>query len=287
VKADNPFDLLLPAAMAKVAEEAGVYKATKQPLTTFFLAITAGVFISIAFVFYITVTTGTGAVPWGLAKLVGGICFSLGLMLVVVCGADLFTSTVLIVVAKASGRISWLQLARHWINVYIGNLFGALFFVALIWFSGEHMLANGAWGLNVLQTADHKMHHSFIEAVCLGTLANLMVCLAVWMSYSGRTLTDKMLAMVLPVAMFVACGFEHSIANMFMIPMAIVIRDFASPEFWQAAGATADQFSSLTVSNFIVDNLIPVTIGNIIGGGILVGLTYWVIYLRGGDKHQH
>ncbi|WNN45839.1 MULTISPECIES: formate transporter FocA [Winslowiella] len=287
MKADNPFDLLLPAAMAKVAEEAGVYKATKQPLTTFFLAITAGVFISIAFVFYITVTTGTGAVPWGLAKLVGGICFSLGLMLVVVCGADLFTSTVLIVVAKASGRISWLQLARHWINVYIGNLFGALFFVALIWFSGEHMLANGAWGLNVLQTADHKMHHSFIEAVCLGTLANLMVCLAVWMSYSGRTLTDKMLAMVLPVAMFVACGFEHSIANMFMIPMAIVIRDFASPEFWQAAGATADQFSSLTVSNFIVDNLIPVTIGNIIGGGILVGLTYWVIYLRGGDKHQH
>jgi len=287
VKTDNPFDLLLPAAMAKVAEEAGVYKATKQPLTTFFLAITAGVFISIAFVFYITVTTGSGAVPFGLAKLVGGICFSLGLMLVVICGADLFTSTVLIVVAKASGRISWLQLARNWINVYIGNLFGALFFVGLIWFSGEHMLANGAWGLNVLQTADHKMHHSFIEAVCLGILANLMVCMAVWMSYSGRTLTDKMLAMVLPVAMFVASGFEHSIANMFMIPMAIVIRDFASAEFWQTAGASAEQFSSLTVSNFIVDNLIPVTLGNIIGGGILVGLTYWVIYLRGGDKHQH
>jgi len=287
VKTDNPFDLLLPAAMAKVAEDAGVYKATKQPLTTFFLAITAGVFISIAFVFYITVTTGSGAVPFGLAKLVGGICFSLGLMLVVICGADLFTSTVLIVVAKASGRISWLQLARNWINVYIGNLFGALFFVGLIWFSGEHMLANGAWGLNVLQTADHKMHHSFIEAVCLGILANLMVCMAVWMSYSGRTLTDKMLAMVLPVAMFVASGFEHSIANMFMIPMAIVIRDFASAEFWQTAGASAEQFSSLTVSNFIVDNLIPVTLGNIIGGGILVGLTYWVIYLRGGDKHQH
>ncbi|KOC92763.1 formate transporter FocA [Winslowiella iniecta] len=287
MKADNPFDLLLPAAMAKVAEEAGVYKATKQPLTTFFLAITAGVFISIAFVFYITVTTGTGAVPYGLAKLVGGICFSLGLMLVVICGADLFTSTVLIVVAKASGRITWLQLARNWINVYIGNLFGALFFVGLIWFSGEHMVANGAWGLNVLQTADHKMHHTFVEAVCLGILANLMVCMAVWMSYSGRTLTDKMLAMVLPVAMFVASGFEHSIANMFMIPMAIVIRDFASPEFWQAAGASAEQFSSLTVSNFIVDNLIPVTLGNIIGGGILVGLTYWVIYLRGGDKHQH
>lgn len=285
MKADNPFDLLLPAAMAKVAEDAGVYKATKHPLKTFYLAITAGVFISIAFVFYITATTGTAGVPFGFAKLVGGICFSLGLMLVVVCGADLFTSTVLIVVAKASGRITWRQLGLNWLNVYVGNLIGALFFVALMWFAGEHMTANGAWGLNVLQTADHKLHHTFVEAVCLGVLANLMVCLAVWMSYSGRSLMDKMFAMVLPVAMFVASGFEHSIANMFMIPLGIVIKNFAAPEFWQAIGAAPEQFSNLTVSHFITDNLIPVTIGNIIGGGLLVGLTYWVIYLRGGDKH--
>lgn len=284
MKTDNPFNLLLPAAMAKVAEDAGIYKATKHPFTTFFLAINAGVFISIAFVFYITATTGSGAMPYGIAKLIGGICFSLGLMLVVVCGADLFTSTVLIVVAKASGRISWGQLARNWINVYAGNLAGALFFVALMWFAGQHMVANGAWGLNVLETADHKMHHTFIEAVCLGTLANLLVCLAVWMSYSGRTLTDKLVVMILPVGMFVASGFEHSIANMFLIPYAIAIRDFATPEFWQAAGTTAAHFQSLTVSNFIIDNLIPVTIGNIIGGGVLVGLTYWVIYLRKDDQ---
>lgn len=285
MKAANPFDLILPHEVAKVAEEAGVYKATKKPFDTFFLAITAGVFISIAFVFYITATTGAGTTPWGLSKLVGGICFSLGLMLVVVCGADLFTSTVLTMVAKASGRITWGQLARNWINVYVGNFFGAMFFVALIWFAGQAMAANGAWGLNVLQTADHKMHHTFLEAVCLGILANLMVCMAVWMSYSGRSLTDKMLAMLLPVAMFVASGFEHSIANMFLIPLAIIIKDFSGPEFWQATGATASQFSHLTVSNFITDNLIPVTIGNIIGGGFLVGLTYWVIYLR--DKNAH
>ncbi|WP_336748051.1 formate transporter FocA [Pantoea vagans] len=284
MKTDNPFNLLLPSAMAKVAEEAGIYKATKHPFTTFFLAINAGVFISIAFVFYITATTGSGAMPYGIAKLIGGICFSLGLMLVVVCGADLFTSTVLIVVAKASGRISWGQLARNWINVYAGNLAGALFFVALMWFAGQHMVANGAWGLNVLETADHKMHHTFLEAVCLGTLANLLVCLAVWMSYSGRSLTDKLVVMILPVGMFVASGFEHSIANMFLIPYAITIRDFATPEFWQAAGTTAAQFHALTVSNFILHNLIPVTIGNIIGGGVLVGLTYWVIYLRNGDQ---
>ncbi|ACX87777.1 formate transporter FocA [Pectobacterium parmentieri] len=286
MKADNPFTLLLPAAMAKVAEDAGVYKATKQPCTTFYLAITAGVFISIAFVFYITATTGTSTIPFGIAKLIGGICFSLGLMLVVVCGADLFTSTVLIVIAKASGRITWKQLACNWANVYVGNLIGALFFVGLIWFSGEHMVANGAWGLNVLQTAEHKLEHTFVEALCLGILANLLVCLAVWMSYSGRTLTDKMFAMILPVAMFVSSGFEHSIANMFMVPMGIVIKNFAAPEFWNAIGMAPSQFEHLTVSHFITDNLIPVTLGNIIGGGIMVGLTYWVIYLRGGDKHH-
>lgn len=277
---ENPFDLRLPVDMAKLAEKIGIYKATKNPTTTFYLAMTAGVFISIAFVFYITATTGTAGVAFGLAKLVGGLCFSLGLILVIVCGADLFTSTVLIVVAKASGKISWWQLICNWINVYFGNLIGALFFVALIWFAGQHTAANGLWGLNVLQTADHKLHHTFIEAVCLGILANLMVCLAVWMSYSGHTLTDKIVVMLLPIGMFVASGFEHSIANMFLIPLAIVIRNFASPEFWHSINATPEQFPSLTMSNFIIDNLIPVTMGNIIGGGLLVGLTYWIIYLR-------
>lgn len=285
MKNDNPFSLLLPAAMAKVAEEAGVHKATKQPLKTFYLAITAGVFISIAFVFYITSTTGSADVPYGLSKLIGGICFSLGLMLVVVCGADLFTSTVLIIIAKASNRITWSQLGRNWVNVYVGNLIGALFFVALIWFSGEHNVNNGSWGLNVLQTADHKLRYTFVEAVCLGILANLMVCLAVWMSYSGRTLMDKMFAMILPVGMFVASGFEHSIANMFLIPLGIVIKNFASPEFWVAVNTTPTQFAELNLSNFIINNLIPVTIGNIIGGGLMVGLTYWVIYLR--DEQHH
>lgn len=275
----NAFDLRLPAEMAKVAEQAGLYKVSKKKELSFFLAVTAGVFISIAFVFYITVTMGP-APATGLTKLAGGVCFSLGLILVVVCGADLFTSTVLTVMAKASGLISWGQLLLNWLVVYLGNLLGALFFVALIWFAGQHMNGNGQWGLNVLLTADHKMHHTFIEAVCLGTLCNLMVCLAVWMSYSGHTLTDKIMAMLLPIGMFVASGFEHSIANMFLIPLAIIIRDFAPDSFWTAVHSSADNFPALTVGNFITANLIPVTIGNIIGGGLLVGLTYWIIYLR-------
>ncbi|MFD0705833.1 formate transporter FocA [Photorhabdus luminescens] len=285
MKADNPFNLLPPAVMAQIANDIGVYKTTKPVAITYLSAITAGVFISIAFVFYITATTGTASVPYGLAKLVGGICFSLGLMLVVVCGADLFTSTVLTIISKATGRITWHQMIKNWIDVYLGNLIGALFFVAIIWFAGQYRIADGLWGLNVLQTANHKMHHSFIEALFLGILANLMVCLAVWMSYAGRSLMDKIFAMILPISMFVASGFEHSIANMFLIPLGIIIKHFAPTEFWINVGTTPEQFSQLTISHFITDNLIPVTIGNIIGGAVLVGLTYWSIYLRNGQKH--
>ena len=148
--------------MAKVAEEAGVYKATKHPMKTFYLAITAGVFISIAFVFYITATTGTAAMPYGIAKLIGGICFSLGLILCVICGADLFTSTVLIVVAKASGRITGAT-GKNWLNVYFGNWRAAVCAADVVIrriYDCQRRL-----GLNVLQTADHKMHHTFVEAV--------------------------------------------------------------------------------------------------------------------------
>ena len=276
---DKLVDSFSPAQMTQIAEEIGNYKVNKHPSSTILSAIIAGVFISIAFVFYITVTTGTATVAFGLAKLVGGICFSLGLMLVVCCGSDLFTSTVLTILPRMTHKISWTKMIRNWIFVYIGNFIGAILFVTIIWFSGQYMVANGLWGLNVLQTADHKLHHTFIEAVCLGLLANLMVCLAAWMSYAGRSLLDKMLIMVLPVAMFVASGFEHSIANMFMIPMGIVIKNFASPEFWTAVGVSADTFNSLTVEHFVLNNLIPVTIGNILGG-LAVALPYWALYLR-------
>jgi formate transporter len=276
---DKIVDSFSPAQMTQIAEELGNYKVNKHPSSTILSAILAGVFISIAFVFYITATTGTATVAFGFAKLVGGICFSLGLMLVVCCGTDLFTSTILTILPKMTHKISWVKMLHNWIFVYIGNFIGAILFVAIIWFSGQYMVANGLWGLNVLQTADHKLHHTFIEAVFLGLLANLMVCLAAWMSYAGRSLLDKMLIMVLPVAMFVASGFEHSIANMFMIPMGIVINNFASPEFWSAVGVSPDAFKALTVEHFILNNLIPVTIGNILGG-LLVAIPNWALHLR-------
>lgn len=271
-------DMLSPHETIKVAEDATLYKTTKTKSEVIFSAITAGVYISIAFAFYITVTTGAENVAYGLAKLAGGLCFSLGLILCVVLGADLFTSTILNCVPAASKKISFFAMCRHWILVYFGNFFGALLFVAIIWFAEQHTVAHGLWGLDVLNTATNKLRHSFTSAVFLGILANLMVCLAVWMSFSGRSLIDKAFIMMLPVAMFVASGFEHSIANMFLIPLGIIIRDFATPDYWQAIHMTPENFAHLTVYNFIFKNLIPVTIGNIIGG-LMVGLTYWFTHL--------
>ncbi|PRY20654.1 formate transporter [Aliiruegeria haliotis] len=279
---DDHFTALLPAEMARKAEDIGVAKATKAPLSSFILAITAGAFIGIAFVFYTVVTTGNGDIGWGVNRMLGGLAFSLGLMLVVVNGGELFTSTVLTVVAKASGKISWPQLTRNWVIVYAGNFLGAMGLVFLMQMAKHYEFGQGALGLNYLTIAQHKLHHTFSQAVALGIMCNVMVCLAVWMTFSARSVTDKLLAVVLPVAMFVAAGFEHCIANMFQIPMAIFTVQTAGPEFWTAAGASPAKFADLTWANFLLNNLIPVTIGNIIGGGLLVGMLYWFIYLRPG-----
>ena len=274
MKAESPFDCLKPEAIAAVAEDITYGKATKPAAKTFMLAITAGAFIAIAFVFYITVIATGGS------KLAGGVCFALGLILCVILGGELFTSTTLTLVARAANRITWAQMLKNWGIVYFGNLVGGLVMVALIMLSSQYMNTNGQWGLTALNVAQHKIHHTFVEAVALGILCNLMVCLAAWMAFGGRTMTDKALIMILPVAMFVASGFEHSIANMFMIPVGIAIQAFAGPEFWQAIGADPAKYADLTIGHFIINNLIPVTIGNIIGGGGMIGLTYWFIFRR-------
>ena len=274
MKAESPFDCLKPEAIAAVAEDITYGKATKPAAKTFMLAITAGAFIAIAFVFYITVIATGGS------KLAGGACFALGLILCVILGGELFTSTTLTLVARAANRITWGQMLKNWGIVYFGNLVGGLIMVALIMLSSQYMNTNGQWGLTALNVAQHKIHHTFVEAVTLGILCNLMVCLAAWMAFGGRTMTDKALIMILPVAMFVASGFEHSIANMFMIPVGIAIQTFAGPEFWLAIGADPAKYADLTISHFILNNLIPVTIGNIIGGGGMIGLTYWFIFRR-------
>ncbi|WP_375750267.1 formate transporter FocA [Vibrio sp. HN007] len=276
----NQFDSLLPPQMAERAAEVGVGKATKDPMKSFLLAITAGIHIGIAFVFYTTITTGSSELPWGLIRLVGGLGFSLGLILVIITGGELFTSSVLTLVAHASKKITSKSLIVNWMIVYVGNLIGALLLVGIMLVAKQYMFDHGEVGINTMKIAQHKLHHSFFQAIALGIMCNVLVCIAVWMTFSGRSLNDKIMVTILPVAMFVSAGFEHCIANMFQVPMAIGIKTFASPEFWQLTGANPLDFADLTLSNFILNNLIPVTIGNIIGGGIFVGMGYWLIYLR-------
>ncbi|OJH74329.1 putative formate transporter 1 [Vibrio vulnificus] len=203
----NQFDSLLPPQAAERAAEIGEGKATKDPVKSFLLAISAGIHIGIAFVFYTTVTTGGADLPWGITRLIGGLAFSLGLILVVVTGGELFTSSVLTLVARASGKISWRVLIKNWFVVYVGNLVGAILLVVCMLITKQYMFDHGQVGLNAMAISQHKMHHSFFSAVALGIMCNVLVCIAVWMTFSGRTLTDKIAVMILPVAMFVSAGF--------------------------------------------------------------------------------
>ncbi len=276
----SQFDSLLPPEMAAKAEDVGVGKATKDPIKSFLLAMTAGVYIGIAFVFYTTVTTGAGDMPWGMTRFVGGLAFSVGLILVVITGGELFTSSVLAVIARASGKISWRLLLVNWGVVYLGNMVGAILLVGVMLVAKQYLWNSGGIGLNHLLIAQHKLHHDFWQAVMLGIMCNVLVCAAVWMTFSGRSLTDKILVMILPVAMFVSAGFEHCVANMFQIPMAMGIVEFAPDSFWQNIGQDPSAFADINLSHFLLNNLLPVTLGNILGGGVFVGLGYWLVFLR-------
>lgn len=270
--------ILTPDQMAKAAEDAAFGKATGGLLKSFLLGLTAGGYIALGFVFFTTSQVGAAELPYGVAKVIGGLVFSTGLALVVLTGAELFTSSTLTLTARASGRITWRQLLNNWVVVYLANFLGALTIVTLIFLGKTWENADGGWGAVVLNTSLSKVSHSFFEAFVLGVLCNLMVCLAVWAAYSGRTTTDKILAVTMPIALFVASGFEHSVANMFMIPLAILIKDNAGSDFWSMTGLEQSAFSELTWSAFYLDNLLPVTLGNIVGGGVMIGVLYWTIF---------
>ncbi len=274
------FDALLPHEMATRAEEVGVRKAGAETVTTFVLAILAGAFIALGAIFATTVVAGAaGVLPYGVTRLLAGLVFSLGLILVIVGGAELFTGNNLIVMAWASRRIRTLALARNWTIVFIGNFVGAIATVVLVFVSGQYTFGGGAVGASALGIAEAKVSLEPIQAVALGILCNGLVCLAVWLAFSARTTIDRVVVIVPPIAAFVAAGFEHSVANMYFIPIGIAIRDFAPASFWKTSGLDPAAYADLTVEAFIA-NLIPVTIGNIIGGTLLVGAVYWFVYLR-------
>ncbi len=285
-------DALLPQEMASRAEYLGVRKAEMPFAKTFMLAILAGAFIAMGGIFATTVSAGsqvvslpdgtvssTVALPYGVVRLLAGLVFSLGLILVLVGGAELFTGNNLIVMAWASGKVSTLALLRNWLIVYLGNFVGAVSTAALMFLTRQYTFGSNAVGITALKTAVSKCDLTFVQAIALGILCNALVCMAVWLTYSARSTVDKILAIIFPITAFVAAGFEHSIANMYFIPFGLLIKGF-DPAFVSAVGKQVPHLDTLTWQAFLFNNLLPVTIGNIIGGTVLVAGFYWLIFLR-------
>ena len=278
---DERLDALLPRQMAQRAEEIGVGKAGLDAATTFVLAVLAGAFIALGALFATTVTAGaSGALPYGIVRLLAGLAFCLGLILVVVGGAELFTGNALIVMAWASGKLSAARVLRNWIVVFAGNLAGSVATAVVVFVSGQYLFGGGSVGAAALAIGRSKVELGLAQAVALGMLCNALVCLAVWLTLSARSTTDRILAILFPISAFVAAGFEHSVANMYFIPLALFIKDFGGSELWMAIGQSPEHFASLTWAAFVFRNLLPVTIGNVIGGAGMVGVVYWFVYLR-------
>ena len=270
-------DAVLPKDMAKRAERTGAEKAQQDGLSLLALAALAGSFIAFGATFAAAVSAGpdTGAVM-GLTKLAGGLAFSLAYVLAIVGGAELFTTNVLMVMAWAHGRLATLHLLRAWGIVFVGNFIGAAATGALLILAGQHAEAGGAVGARLLESAARIQGLGLGEALLLGLLGNTLLCLGVWLTYSARTTTDRILALISPVAAFYVLGLEHAIAVMFYLPCAAYIQLLAEPAFWSVVDVSLPAVTPLGTLRV----LLPVTLGNILGGGVLVALMYWFIYLR-------
>jgi formate transporter len=269
-----------PAEMAERAVSIGEQKAGLKAGPMFLLACLAGAYIAMGAIFATTVAAGTATTwPFGVTRALMGLVFCVGLVLVVVGGAELFTGNTLMTIACLEKRITSGVLLRNWVIVYIGNLIGSMVVAVLTTLGKTYTFGGGSLGVTALTIANVKVNLGFWQAVALGILCNFLVCLAIWMTFSARTVGDRILAVIFPISAFVAAGFEHSVANMYFIPAGLFIKLF-DPAF--TAGSGLD-LANLTWYGFFINNLLPVTIGNLIGGAVLVGMLYWAVYLRPRD----
>ncbi len=276
------FDALLPSDMAQACEAAGATKAGRDMLALIILGLLAGAFIALGANFMTVVVTGAGDLPWGVGRLLAGLVFSLGLILVIVGGAELFTGDSLMIVACASRRITLVALLRAWSLVYFGNIIGAVGTAALVFLAGQHGFSDGGVGKTALLVATTKASLATVPLFFLAVLCNVLVCLAVWMSFGARSITDKILVIVPPISAFVAAGFEHSIANLYFLPYALAIKAWAGSEFWNAIGQDATAYAGLTITSAL-HNIVVATVGKLVGGSLMVGAVYWFVYLRNRD----
>jgi len=292
----NTPDAFIPAEIAKKVENSGVKKAAMPLGSMFLLAVLAGVFVAFGAIFATAATAGSpvkdaagmisgysNGMSYGLSRVVMGVTFCAGLILVVLAGAELFTGNNLMTIAFLSKKISLIALLRNWLVVYLGNFVGSLLVAGLLFLSREYTNGSGAMGYNALSIGAAKTSFEFLPAFFLAIFCNMLVCLAVWMCFGARSVGDKILAIIFPISAFVAAGFEHSVANMFFIPYALFVKDFAGTEFLSTL-PTVKGIETLTWPNFFIGNLLPVTLGNILGGAFFIGVVYWLIYLRKRDQ---
>jgi formate transporter len=274
---DLSFEAYTPAEIAHRVATTGVAKAHLDAATLFALAVLAGAFIGLGANFATVVWTQNG-LGYGMSRLAGGAAFSLGLILVIVGGAELFTGNNLMAMAWAAKQVSTRRLLRNWGVVSAGNFVGALATAVGVYLSRQWAFDAFHVGATALTIANAKVNYGFLDAFALGVFCNALVCLAVWLCSSARTTTDKILAILPPITAFVAAGFEHSIANMYFIPMGLLMRDH--PRVLQVAGQSLEQLANLTWASFLVGNLLRVTLGNLFGGTVMVAGVYWFVYLR-------
>ena len=271
-KADIPSPACLaPAEIEAKVEAAGVTKARLPLGKAFVLAMFAGAFIAFGGLFF-TVFLSDASLSWGAQRVVGGLCFCLGLVLVLLCGAELFTGNSLMVCALRSGRISLGELLRSWAIVWLGNLVGALAVVALVYVAGIFTLNGEAVATSMVSVAAGKVALTWPQIFFRGILCNVFVCLAVWIGFAGKSVVDKVVGILLPITAFVACGFEHCVANMYFLPMGALMAS-------QGFGAEVAGAEALDAAGILV-NLSVSTIGNIVGGALVVALGYWFVYHR-------
>jgi formate/nitrite transporter len=274
---DNSARLLSPFEIAQKAEDIGVDKAHLSARKLWLLGILAGAYIAFGAVFSsISVTGMTGVWPYGFTRIFAGLTFSLGLILVVVGGAELFTGNNLMIIALLSKKITLAEMLRNWSIVYLANFLGSILIALLILSSRLYTFANGELGKTMLTIANGKTHESFLQTFVLGILCNVLVCLAVWLSYSAQTTGGKILAIVFPITAFIAAGFEHSVANMYILSLGVLLKLFDA----SFVSSLSLELSQLTVVNSLVNNLLPVTLGNIVGGAGFVGVIYYFIYRK-------
>jgi formate/nitrite transporter len=277
--AGNPApDVRNPEKIAEATTTKGAKKAALEWPVLAMLAVLAGAYIGFGGLFFLLAQAGSEAMPYGAAQVLGGVVFSLGLVLVLVGGAELFTGNTLLVVAWAEGRAGFAPVLWALGLAWVMNFVGSVAVAALAFAADVHMLGDGALGAAALRTAERKSDLGFGTALASGVAANILVCLAVWLAFGARSAADKVLVIVPPIAAFVALGLEHSVANMSLIPFGWMVRDGAGPEFWQQAALDPAAYGALGLGG-LFGNLLPVTIGNVIGG-FLVGGAYWFAYLR-------